>query len=114
MVSRGVENSQPQAGKDAFNHRVVEEAEVDARPQLEIHADDVACSHGVTIGRLDTAAVFYLRSRGLSADSARSMLTHAFAEEMVERIPDPALKHQLSAVLCAWLTRHLGSAIPTR
>ncbi len=88
-----------------------EEAEVDARPQLEIHADDVSCSHGVTIGRLDAAALFYLRSRGLSADSARSLLTHAFAEEMVDRIPDPAVRCQLAACLCAWLTQHLGSEV---
>ena len=70
----------------------------------------MACSHGVTIGRLDAAALFYLRSRGLSLDSARSMLTHAFAEEMVDRTPDPAVKAQLSAALCGWLSRHLGSA----
>lgn len=57
------------------------QAEIDAKPVLEIHADDVRCAHGATIGQLDPAALFYLRSRGLAADAARAMLVRAFAAE---------------------------------
>ena len=60
------------------------------RPQLEIYADDVRCTHGATIGRLDQEAIFYLQSRGLSADAARELLLAAFAGELLEQIePEP-------------------------
>jgi Fe-S cluster assembly protein SufD len=59
---------------------------VNTKPQLEIHADDVKCSHGSTIGQLDKDALFYLRSRGLDLDDARSLLSYAFASELVGRI----------------------------
>lgn len=62
------------------------DAEIDTKPQLEIHADDVKCAHGVAIGQLDEKAVFYLQSRGVDAETARNMLTFAFANAMVERI----------------------------
>ncbi len=87
------------------------EAEVSTRPQLQIDADDVACTHGATVGRLDEAAIFYLRSRGISPDSARSLLTHAFAEDIFDRIPVPGVRDQLTAHTCAWLTRHLGGGV---
>ncbi len=61
-------------------------AEVNSKPQLEIYADDVKCAHGVTVGQLDDAAIFYLRSRGADEEMAKNMLTFAFANEMVERI----------------------------
>ena len=61
-------------------------AEADTKPQLEIYADDVKCSHGATIGQLDEDAVFYLRSRGLEEMQARALLTHAFAAEIVNEI----------------------------
>ena len=63
-----------------------EEAEVDTKPQLEIHADDVKCAHGVAVGQLDPEALFYLESRGVDPVSARNMLTFAFANTMVDRI----------------------------
>ncbi|HIB84718.1 MAG TPA: Fe-S cluster assembly protein SufD [Chromatiaceae bacterium] len=62
-------------------------AEIDTKPQLEIYADDVKCAHGATVGQLDETAVFYLRSRGLDNEAARSLLTYAFVGEMVDRIP---------------------------
>ncbi|QJD30029.1 Fe-S cluster assembly protein SufD [Methylococcus geothermalis] len=69
-----------------------DDAEIDTKPQLEIHADDVKCGHGVTIGQLDPDSVFYLESRGIDAATAREMLTFAFAAEIVERIAvSPAL-----------------------
>jgi len=61
-------------------------AEADSKPQLEIYADDVKCAHGVTVGQLDDKAIFYLRSRGADEQTAKNMLTFAFANEMVENI----------------------------
>lgn len=62
------------------------DAEIDTKPQLEIYADDVKCAHGVTVGQLDEASVFYLQARGVDEGAARQMLTFAFANEMVEKI----------------------------
>jgi Fe-S cluster assembly protein SufD len=62
------------------------EALVNSTPQLEIFADDVKCKHGSTTGQLDAGALFYLQSRGISADAARSLLTYAFASDLVSRI----------------------------
>ncbi len=67
-------------------------AEADARPQLEIHADDVQCSHGATVGQLDETALFYLRSRGISEELARGLLIHAFASEVLAKVEWPALR----------------------
>jgi Fe-S cluster assembly protein SufD len=78
-------------------------AEIDAKPQLEIHADDVKCAHGVTVGQLDPNAVFYLETRGIDADSARNLLTFAFANEMVEKIRLESLQKQVQAELLAAL-----------
>ncbi len=63
-----------------------DEAAADTKPQLEIYADDVKCTHGATIGQLNEESIFYLRSRGLSTETARRMLIHAFAGEIIERI----------------------------
>jgi len=63
------------------------EALVNSTPQLEIRANDVKCKHGSTTGQIDADALFYLRSRGLSAEAARSLLTYAFASELVLRVP---------------------------
>ncbi len=68
------------------------QAEVDTKPELEIYADDVKCSHGATIGQLDSKALFYLRSRGIAADKARHMLTSAFATELLDAIPNALLQ----------------------
>ena len=68
-----------------------DDATADTKPQLEIYADDVKCTHGATIGQLNAESIFYLRSRGMSQDTARQMLIHAFAGEIIERIQcDPA------------------------
>ncbi len=61
-------------------------AEIDTKPELEIYADDVKCSHGATTGQIDPVALFYLRSRGLGETEARALLTYAFAESIVERM----------------------------
>jgi Fe-S cluster assembly protein SufD len=71
------------------------EARADSKPQLEIYADDVKCTHGSTIGQLDAESLFYLRSRGVGETQARNILTYAFASEVVERIRIPVLREQL-------------------
>ena len=75
------------------------------RPQLEIYADDVKCTHGATIGRLDEAAVFYLRSRGISDPDARNMLVGAFAGEVLDRIEIEPLRSRLERTVADRLAR---------
>ncbi|HFK3155894.1 Fe-S cluster assembly protein SufD [Citrobacter sedlakii] len=72
-------------------------AEVDTKPQLEIYADDVKCSHGATVGRIDDEQMFYLRSRGIGQQDAQQMILYAFAAELTEAIGDEALKQQVLA-----------------
>jgi Fe-S cluster assembly protein SufD len=76
-------------------------AEIDTKPELEIYANDVKCSHGATTGRLDAAALFYLRSRGLSESEARTLLIRAFAESILTSIEHPSLKRYLEQRLDA-------------
>jgi Fe-S cluster assembly protein SufD len=80
-----------------------EGAQVESKPQLEILADDVKCTHGATIGQISEEAIFYLRSRGISEEAARSLLVYAFAQERVEQIRIDALRTQLEALLFAKL-----------
>ena len=79
-----------------------------AKPELEIYADDVACSHGSTSGAIDEDALFYLRSRGVPVGEATDLLTLAFLAEAVDEIDDDALRDDLTDRLGAWLTRHRG------
>ena len=76
-----------------------DQAVVHTRPQLEIHANDVKCTHGATIGRLDDAALFYLRTRGIGKDEARNVLIRAFAHDLIDNIPIPEVREYLSDVL---------------
>ena len=80
-----------------------EGAEVDTKPQLEILADDVKCGHGGTVGQLDEDALFYLRSRGIARDRARSLLIYAFAGEMVDLVRPPALRDRVARLVAARL-----------
>jgi Fe-S cluster assembly protein SufD len=75
------------------------DAEADTKPQLEIYADDVKCGHGVTVGQLDDKSIFYLQSRGIDIETARHILTFAFANEMVDKITLPSLKSMLLKLL---------------
>jgi Fe-S cluster assembly protein SufD len=84
------------------------EAEIDTKPQLEIYADDVKCAHGVTVGQLDEKSIFYLQSRGIDEDTAKHILTFAFANEMVEKIGNNALKTVLQATLLQRLPIEYG------
>jgi Fe-S cluster assembly protein SufD len=79
------------------------EAEIDVRPQLEIHTDDVRCSHGATAGKLDDTMLFYLLSRGLSPETAQRLLKWAFLEDVVAQIALPALRRQIEERLAAGL-----------
>jgi Fe-S cluster assembly protein SufD len=74
-------------------------AAIDTKPELEIYADDVKCSHGATVGDLDEAALFYLRTRGISGDEARRILIEAFVEEAVELVDSPTLREHLRSRL---------------
>ncbi|HEX9191729.1 MAG TPA: Fe-S cluster assembly protein SufD, partial [Candidatus Deferrimicrobiaceae bacterium] len=79
------------------------ESEADSRPQLEIHADDVKCTHGATVGPLDEEKVFYLRSRGIDEGSARALLTRAFAAEILQRFDLPGVRSDVESKLLSWL-----------
>ncbi len=79
------------------------ESEADSRPQLEIHADDVKCTHGATIGPLDEEKLFYIRSRGIDETSAKGLLTFAFAGEILRRFDLPVFRGALEEKLLAWL-----------
>jgi Fe-S cluster assembly protein SufD len=85
-----------------------EDAVVDAKPQLEIFADDVKCGHGGTVGQLDEKALFYLRSRGVGEAEARSLLIWAFASEMVGLVQAPALRARAKNVVAARLPAGAG------
>jgi Fe-S cluster assembly protein SufD len=76
-----------------------DDASIHTKPQLEIFADDVKCTHGAAVGQLDEEQVFYLRSRGIGEGDARELLTFAFAEDIIARVTVPALREQLDAIL---------------
>jgi Fe-S cluster assembly protein SufD len=94
---------------DQANHNLLlsAQAEIDAKPELEIYTDDVKCSHGTTVGQLDETALFYLRTRGLDRQHATEVLTHAFAAGLVSRIPVEAAQEPVSRLM----ERRLGELI---
>lgn len=89
------------------NNNIVltDEANINTKPQLEIWADDVKCSHGATTGQLDSEQVFYLRSRGIGEEEAKSMLLYAFAYEVIEDIKNEALKAYIDQYIKAQLAK---------
>jgi Fe-S cluster assembly protein SufD len=76
-----------------------DDATANTKPQLEIYADDVKCTHGATVGQLNEESIFYLRSRGLGAETARRMLIHAFAGEIIERIRCESVREELDRLV---------------
>ena len=102
-------------GTDAqqANHNLLlsEHAEIDAKPELEIYADEVKCAHGTTVGQLDEQALFYLRSRGLDRDRAKRVLTRAFATSIVNKSPIPEL-HDLIGNAVEQRLRELATGVP--
>ena len=89
-------------GKQSNNNLLLSPtARVDTKPQLEIFADDVKCTHGATVGRLDEVAMFYLNSRGIGRDTARTLLTYAFAADVLETIELEPMKKELERMVLA-------------
>ncbi len=86
-------------------------AEADTKPQLEIYADDVKCSHGATVGQLDETSLFYLKSRGINEAQARGLLTFAFANEVVKRIDVESIKTELTQLIAGELLSGLESLV---
>jgi Fe-S cluster assembly protein SufD len=82
-----------------------DDATIDTKPQLEIFADDVKCTHGAAVGQLDEEAMFYLQARGLTRIEARDMLLHAFAGEVLDGLKIPALRDQIERQFFAALAR---------
>jgi Fe-S cluster assembly protein SufD len=104
VVQPGADQTDARMGHHALI--LSDKAEVDAKPELLIFADDVSCAHGNTIGALDDEAIFYARQRGIPEVEARAMLTQAFLGEVVERIEHDGAR----AVAAAWVARKLGRA----
>ena len=113
-TSRGVFSGKILVAKDAQltnayqnNNTILlsENAKVDTKPQLEIYADDVKCTHGATVGQLDESALFYILSRGIPKEKAKSMLITAFAESVVAKMSIPELKEEINHLIFEHLNR---------
>jgi Fe-S cluster assembly protein SufD len=85
-----------------------DKATVNTKPQLEIFADDVKCSHGCTVGQLDNDALFYLRSRGIPEKEAKALMTYAFANNVLESVKIPILKKRINLLIAKKLGVNLG------
>jgi Fe-S cluster assembly protein SufD len=85
------------------NILLTDEASINTKPQLEIFADDVKCSHGCTVGQLDKNALFYMRQRGIPTKEAQALLLYAFMDEVVNRIKIPMLK--------TWVTKQVSEKL---
>ncbi len=97
---------------DAFqqNNNILlsDKATINAKPQLEIFADDVKCSHGCTIGQLDEKAMFYMQSRGIPQKEAKALLMYAFSNEVIESIKIPELKKRITKIIATKLGVNMG------
>lgn len=97
---------------DAFqqNNNILlsDKATINAKPQLEIFADDVKCSHGCTIGQLDERAMFYMQSRGIPKKEAKALLMYAFSNEVIESIKIPELKNRITKIIATKLGVNMG------
>ncbi|MDB4915350.1 MAG: FeS assembly protein SufD [Gemmatimonadetes bacterium] len=94
-------------GKQTNNTLLLSErAQIDTKPQLEIFADDVKCTHGATVGRLDETSLFYMKSRGINARMARELLTYAFAADVLETIEQVDVREGLEAATLVRYTEH--------
>ncbi len=79
-------------------------ARIDTKPQLEITADNVKCSHGATVSQLEDDAIFYLQSRGINASDARNLLVNAFAAEIINQLPLSSLRESLTNAVKSFST----------
>jgi len=91
------------ARQKSDNLLLAEQAEIDTRPELEIYADDVKCSHGATVGEIDPDQMFYLRSRGVDEQNARALLTFAFANRLLARLSPQRLRERAVRLLAGQL-----------
>jgi Fe-S cluster assembly protein SufD len=91
-----------------------DDAGVNTKPQLEIYADDVKCTHGATIGQLNEESIFYLRARGIGKETARRMLMHAFAGEIIERIRHEPLHRELDRLVWHRLEQNKQIAVTSK
>ena len=87
-----------------------DDAQIDTKPQLEIHADDVKCTHGATIGQVEENALFYMRSRGIDEATARRLLLFAFASECLERMKQAPVRRYLKQIVQQWLAAAQAAA----
>lgn len=95
-------------GKQSNNNLLLSDrARIDTKPQLEIFADDVKCTHGATVGRLDEVGLFYMKSRGIGDERARQLLTYAFAADVLEMIELDELREALEAMVLHRFTKQL-------
>ena len=110
--SRGVFHGRIVVHKDAQktdakqtnrNLLLSENAQIDTKPQLEIYADDVKCTHGATIGQVNEEAIFYLRSRGIAKEAARAILLFAFAQESLQRMKSQPVRRHMEDLVSRWL-----------
>ena len=85
-----------------------DKASINTKPQLEIFADDVKCSHGCTIGQLDEEALFYLQSRGIPKKEAKALLMYAFANNVLASVRIPELKTRINKLIAHKLAVNLG------
>jgi Fe-S cluster assembly protein SufD len=101
LVQKGADETDARMG----HHGLIasDRGEIDVKPELIIYADEVQCAHGATVGTLDESALFYMQQRGISADEARALLTHAFLIEVVDRIEHEGARE----VAREWLTARL-------
>ncbi|WP_031426419.1 Fe-S cluster assembly protein SufD [Flavimarina sp. Hel_I_48] len=90
------------------NILVSDKATINSKPQLEIFADDVRCSHGCTIGQLDESALFYMRSRGIGKKEARALLMYAFANTVLESVKIPQIKTRITKLIANKIGVHIG------
>jgi len=97
LVERGAQRTDAKMGHHAL--LLSKGAQINAKPELEIYADDVECAHGNTAGALDPEALFYMRQRGVPEDQARALLIEAFSGEVLQRIPDATIRAQLEEIL---------------
>jgi Fe-S cluster assembly protein SufD len=101
VVTEGADRTDARMGHHALI--LSDRAEVDAKPELLIHADDVSCAHGATVGALDEDALFYARQRGIPEAEARALLTEAFIGEVVDRIAHDGARD----IVRAWAAERL-------
>ena len=118
--SKGVFNGKIMVRKDAQkidafqsnnNLLLSDLSSIDSKPQLEIYADDVKCSHGCTIGQLDQEALFYMRSRGIGIEEAKAVLTYAFTSEVIDKVSISELQKLIRDVLAKKLNVDLDFSL---